>query len=51
MKGNNVEVHKIKLSHNQLPIHIVFEGQEGEKEYVLKTNKEYSKLLLNKKEY
>ncbi len=49
--GNYNEVPLVTIDHNRLPIHIVFEGKDGKREYVLKTNGDHSKLLLNKKEY
>jgi hypothetical protein len=47
------ELYKIEIFCDQLPICIVFKSKERkkEKEYVLKTNKKCSKLLLVKKEY
>jgi len=50
-KETRDEIRKIEICHYQLPIHIIFKGKKGKKEYVLKTNKEFSKLLLIKKEY
>lgn len=50
-KGTKDEIRKIEINHDQLPIHIIFKGKGGKKDYVLKTNKEFSKLLLVKKEY
>jgi hypothetical protein len=52
-KGTKDEICKIEILYDQLPIYIVFKSKERkkEKEYVLKTNKKCSKLLLVKKEY
>jgi hypothetical protein len=49
--NNNDKTQKIVLKFNEPPIIIMFEGKEGIREYVLKTNTEKTKLLLNKKEY
>ncbi len=49
MKDRSKEELRITINKNKLPIHIVFEGTEGKKEYVLKSNGKFTKLMLNKK--
>lgn len=48
---NKDEIKEIEIKYNELPMVIKFKSKEGEKEYVLKTNTEKTKLLLNRKEY
>lgn len=49
MKNCSKEEFIITINKGKLPILIVFEGQEGKKEYVLKANGKFTKLMLNKK--
>jgi len=51
-KNNIHQFKRITIDCNELPILITFSGKnKNGKEYVLKTNQEKTKLLLNKKEY
>ena len=45
------KIRRMVVKYSELPLLIVFESKNNSKEYVLKTNTEQTKLLLNKKEY
>jgi hypothetical protein len=52
MKKDNKKTKEVLvINSNEFPIVILFTGKDGNKEYVLKTNTDQTKLLLNKKEY
>lgn len=50
-QNNENAAQEIIIKFNEVPMIITFHGKKGVKKYVLKTNKDKTNLLLNKKEY